>query len=93
MCERLRSDDHLQKIADELRPGASSSRKAAVPLDAKLSSSLDVLFGVSAGIPAPITDIVAVFKGDPIPDGFTKVRRRKWACGCAMGPPLSPCSS
>lgn len=84
VCERVRSDDNFIKIVNELRPSEAASRRsggqaspstaAEPPLDPKLAASLDAMFGVSVGMPAPITDIVTVFKGDPVPDGFVKVR-------------------
>ena len=80
VCERMRSEDNLAKIDEEIRSGGVAARKAVASwtdadrkLDPKLAASLETMFGVSAGVPPPITDIIAVFKGDPIPDGYSKV--------------------
>jgi hypothetical protein len=70
----------MKKMLDELSMSGETSKKAAASpseldrrLDPKVLTCLDNLFGVSSGLPPPITDIIAVFKGEPIPEGYSKV--------------------
>ncbi len=85
VCERVRSDDNFIRIVNELRPSEVPARKAAGgaspssaegSVDPRLATSLDAMFGISVGLPAPITDVVSIYKGDPVPDGYVKVSLR-----------------
>jgi hypothetical protein len=53
----------------------------------KVSDTLDCIFGSLHAAVKPITDVVVVHKGEPVPDGFTKARGpscvRVSVCVCA----------